>query len=25
MNGAFQAQSLPAIPWKRFLELTREI
>ena len=24
-NGAFQAQSLPAIPYKRFLELTREI
>lgn len=24
-NGAFQAQSLPAIPYKRFLELTKEI
>ncbi len=24
-NGAFQAQSLPAIPYKRFLELTQEI
>ncbi len=24
-NGAFQAQSLPAIPYKRFLDLTREI
>jgi uncharacterized protein with GYD domain len=25
VNGAFQAQSLQAIPYKRFLELTREI
>jgi uncharacterized protein with GYD domain len=24
-HGAFQAQSLPAIPYKRFLELTREV
>jgi len=24
-NGAFQAESLPAIPYKRFLELTLEI
>lgn len=24
-NGAFQSQSLPAIPYKRFLELTEEI
>ena len=24
-NGAFQAQSHPAIPYKKFLELTREI
>ena len=24
-NGACQAQSLPAIPYKRFLELTREV
>jgi len=25
MNGAFQAQSMPAIPYKRFLELIKEI
>lgn len=25
VNGAFQAQSLPAIPYKRFLELIKEI
>ncbi len=24
-NGAFQAQSLPAIPYKKFLELVKEI
>ena len=24
-NGAFQAHSLPAIPYKRFLELTKEV
>jgi uncharacterized protein with GYD domain len=25
VNGAFQAQSLPAIPYKKFLELTKKI
>jgi uncharacterized protein with GYD domain len=25
MNGAFEAQSMPAIPYKRFLELVKEI
>lgn len=24
-NGAFQAESLPAIPYKRFIELTKEL
>jgi uncharacterized protein with GYD domain len=25
VNGAFEAQSLPAIPYKKFLELVKEI
>ncbi|MCF8235759.1 MAG: GYD domain-containing protein [Bacteroidales bacterium] len=24
-NGAFQAESLPAIPWKRFIALVKEL